>query len=54
MELPKPLISVKEARKLLSANTSRMLNDSEVEELINQLDFIATLAVRSIKAKLQR
>ncbi len=42
------LISVKEARKLLGVKAEG-LTDSQVESLIVQLDFIATLAVKDYR-----
>ena len=44
------LISVKEARKLLGVGAER-LTDSQVESLIVQLDFMATLAVRDYRRR---
>jgi hypothetical protein len=41
----KPLITINEARKLLEG-ASASLTDAQVEALIVQLDFIATLVVK--------
>jgi len=45
------IISVKEARKLLGKTESDKLTDDEVEELINQLDFISHLAIKDYLKK---
>jgi hypothetical protein len=45
-------ITVKEARKLLGRKASSLLTDSQIEELINQLDFMATLAIRDYEKTL--
>ena len=41
----KPLITINEARKLLEGASARF-TDAQVEALIMQLDFIATLVVK--------
>lgn len=50
MEQQDQIITIKEARKLLEGK-ARKLSDDQVEELINQLDFIATLAINQYKAE---
>jgi len=40
------IITIKEARKLLEGE-AKQLSDAKVEELINELDFIATIAIRN-------
>jgi len=40
------IITIKEARKLLEGEAKK-LSDAQVEELINELDFIATIAIRN-------
>lgn len=42
------IISTKEARKLLGRKANSM-SDAEVEDIITQLDFIATLAIKDYK-----
>lgn len=44
----KPLITVKEARKLLGKD-AKTLSDDEVEKLINDLGFIARYAIKNFK-----
>lgn len=43
------VITTKEARKLLTRETSEELSNVEVEDIINQLDFLATLFVTDYK-----
>lgn len=43
------IISVKEARKLLGKEESSKLSDTQVEELIIQLNFLAEYALDSYK-----
>lgn len=40
----KPIISVKEARKILGKKYEKM-TDKQVEEIINDLDFMAKMAL---------
>jgi Ca2+-binding EF-hand superfamily protein len=44
----KPIISVKEARKILGQK-SEALNDEEVIKLINDLVFLARYAIKTFK-----
>jgi len=53
VETKDQIIPIKEARKLLP-NGGAGLSDTQVEELINQLDFIAKLAVAKLKEKLKK
>jgi hypothetical protein len=47
------IISIKEARKLLDGKSRGQLTDAQIVELINQLDFIATLSIKDYKSKLK-
>ena len=49
MNEPGQIISISEARKQLGKETSEQLSDVEVEDIINQLEFIATLFVKDYK-----
>lgn len=44
----KPIISVKEARKILGSK-SRNMSDKDVQKLIDDLDFIARYAIKNFK-----
>lgn len=44
------IITTKEARKLLEGK-ARELSDAQVEELINQFDFIATMAINKYQSE---
>jgi hypothetical protein len=46
-----PIISIKEARKLLGKKASECFSDVQVEELIAQLDFLAMLSIKNYKNK---
>lgn len=43
-----PIITVKEARKILGKDAHK-LSDEELEQLINDLDFIARYAIKNFK-----
>lgn len=43
------IITIKEARKLLGQEASKLSNDA-IEKIINELDFLATLAIQRIGA----
>ena len=45
------IITVKEARKLLGKKASAKFTDAQVEGIINQLDFVATRAIRHHKSQ---
>lgn len=47
----KPLITVKEARKLLG-NEAKRLTDKEVEQFIVEQSFVASIIVKNIKNNL--
>jgi len=49
--MDKPVMSVKEARKLLGKDATS-LSDEEIEKLISDLEFIARQAIRSYHSKL--
>ena len=44
------IITTKEARKLLEGK-ARELSDAQVEELIDQFDFIATMAINKYQSE---
>lgn len=44
------IITTKEARKLLEGE-ARKMSDAQVEELVNQLDFIATMAINKYQSE---
>ena len=46
--MPKPIITVKEARKILGKD-SKKLTDEEIAKLIYDLDFLARYAIRNFK-----
>lgn len=48
MAMSTQIISIKEARRLLG-NKADSMSDIEVEDIISQLDFIATMAVKDYK-----
>jgi hypothetical protein len=51
MSTTEPIISTNEARKLIGKYASARLTDDQVEDIINQLDFMATLAIRDYKMR---
>lgn len=50
--MPDPIVSIKEARKILGNSAERM-SDNELLETINTLDLLAADAIRQAKRKLQ-
>jgi len=46
-----PLISIKEARKLLDKEKSELLTDDLIEDMINDLDFLAGLFIENYNKK---
>lgn len=46
----KPIISIKEARKLLGKN-NKDLSDEEIAKLVEDLDFLAKHAIEQFKEK---
>ena len=42
-ETPRPVITVKEARKLISPKIRNDLSDSQVQVIIGELDYLASL-----------
>jgi len=43
---PKPIISLKEARKLLGYKASQKLSDEELQKLIHDYEFLARQSIR--------
>lgn len=48
-EMDKPIISVKEARKLLGKD-AKELNDQEIEKLISDLQFLARYTINQFRS----